>query len=185
MRFTPTRLAGAYIVDVEPHADERGAFARTFCVREFHAHGLDVDVRQCSVSSNRRRGTLRGLHFQRPPAAEAKLVRCVAGAIHDVIVDLRPESPTYLQHVGVELSAANRRALYVPKLFAHGFQTLADETEVFYQISEFYAPETAAGLRFDDPVLDIHWPLQVASLSDKDAAWPLIGTAGAAVANRS
>jgi dTDP-4-dehydrorhamnose 3,5-epimerase len=174
MRFTPTKLKGAFIVEVEPHEDSRGFFARTFCAREFGERGLAASFVQCSVSLSRERGTLRGLHFQRPPAAEAKLVRCTAGALYDVIVDLRPESPTHLQHLGVELTARNRRGLYMPEMFAHGFLTLEEETEVFYQISEFYAPDLAAGIRHDDPKLGIKWPLPVAVISEKDSNWPLL-----------
>jgi dTDP-4-dehydrorhamnose 3,5-epimerase len=174
MIFTPTKLAGAYIIEPEPHVDVRGFFARTFCAREFGEKGLVTAFVQCSVSVNRRRGTLRGLHYQQSPACEAKLVRCTSGALHDVMVDLRPESPTYLQHLGVELTAQNRRALYIPEMFAHGLQTLADETEVFYQISQYYAPDKSTGLRFDDPKLGIQWPLPVAEINDKDRLWPLL-----------
>jgi dTDP-4-dehydrorhamnose 3,5-epimerase len=172
MRFLPTDLAGAYIVEPEPHEDERGFFARTFCAREFKNHELATDFVQCSVSMNRQRGTLRGLHYQLPPSSEAKLVRCTSGALYDVIVDLRPNSETYLSHVAVELSARNHRALYIPEMFAHGFQTLEDGTEVFYQISEFYAPNEATGVRYDDPKLGIRWPLPVAAISEKDKHWP-------------
>ena len=148
MRFEPTKLAGAFIVEPEPHEDARGFFARTFCAREFAEHGLTSAFVQSSVSFNSKRGTLRGLHYQKAPAGEVKLVRCTAGAIYDVIVDLRHGSPTYLQHFGVELTARNRRALYVPEMFAHGLQTMEDETEVFYQISEYHAPDKASpGLR--------------------------------------
>ncbi|GIX15429.1 MAG: dTDP-4-dehydrorhamnose 3,5-epimerase [Paracoccaceae bacterium] len=175
MIFTETHLKGAFIIDLEERRDHRGFFARTFCAREFEAHGLKPVVAQANLSFNHRRGTLRGLHFQRPPAAETKLVRCTAGAIHDVIVDLRPESPTYLQHVGVELSAANRRALYVPEMFAHGYITLTDGAEVIYQVGEFYTPGAEGGLRWDDPALGIDWPVAVEVISEKDAAWPLIG----------
>ena len=174
MRFTPTPLAGAFLVEPEPHEDPRGFFARTFCAREFGEHGLASTFVQCSVSFNHTRGTLRGVHYQRPPAAEIKLVRCTAGAIFDVIVDLRQDSPTYLKHFGAELTAKNRRALYVPKMFAHGLQTLADDTEVFYQISEFHAPDLAVGLRYDDPKLKIPWPLPPAVMSEKDMQWPCL-----------
>ena len=174
MRFTATRLKGACIVEPEPYEDSRGLFARTFCAREFHDQGLVETFVQCNTSWNARRGTVRGLHYQRPPSCEAKLVRCTAGSLWDVIVDLRPDSETYLEHFGVELSAANRRALYIPEMFAHGFQTLEDGTEVFYQMSEFYAPKLARGLRYDDPRLGISWPLPVASISDKDLSWELL-----------
>lgn len=174
MRFIATELGNACIVEPEPHKDDRGLFARTYCAREFRDHGLvDVFV-QCNTSWNASKGTIRGLHYQLPPSSEVKLVRCTAGSLWDVIVDLRPDSPTYLKHVGVELTAANRRALYVPAMFAHGFQTLEDETEVFYQMSEFYAPHSARGLRHDDPRLGIRWPLPVASISENDQAWELL-----------
>jgi dTDP-4-dehydrorhamnose 3,5-epimerase len=174
MRFIPTELPGAYIVEPEPLNDERGFFARTVCAREFAAHGLATDFVQCSISVNNRRGTLRGLHYQTPPACEAKLVRCTAGAIVDVIVDIRAESPTYMKHLAVELTARNRRALYVPRMFAHGLQTLEDDTEVMYQISEYYAPDQSTGFRFDDPKLGIRWPLPVTEISPKDRQWPLL-----------
>jgi dTDP-4-dehydrorhamnose 3,5-epimerase len=174
MRFFPTELAGACIVEPEELDDDRGFFARTFCAREFATHGLAAEFVQCSISVNRRRGTVRGLHYQVSPACEAKLVRCTAGALYDVIVDLRPESPTYRHHLGVELTARNRRALYVPAMFAHGLQTLEDDTEVLYQISEYYAPGQATGLRFDDPSLGIRWPLPVGAISEKDRNWPLL-----------
>ena len=175
MIFQETKLKGAYIVEPEPHEDSRGFFARTFCAREFRSHGLITEFVQCSVSMSRKRGTLRGMHYQLPPACEAKLVRCTAGALYDVIVDLRPGSPTYRQHIGVELTGLNRRALYVPELFAHGFQTLADNTEVFYQISAYYTPEKATGIRHDDPALGIHWPLPQSEISEKDRNWPPLG----------
>ena len=174
MKFAETKLAGAYIVEPEPREDARGFFARTFCANEFGEKGLSRQFVQCSVSMTRQRGTVRGLHFQLAPAAEAKLVRCTAGALYDVIVDLRPDSKTYLQHIGVELTARNRRALYVPEMFAHGLQTLEDDTEVFYQISEFFAPDLARGMRCDDPKLGIKWPLPFATMSEKDRLWPLL-----------
>jgi dTDP-4-dehydrorhamnose 3,5-epimerase len=174
MRFIATELIGAYIVEPEPHQDSRGLFARTFCAQEFREHSLVDTFVQCNTSWNARKGTLRGLHYQLPPSSEIKLVRCTAGALWDVIVDLRPDSPTYLQHVGVELTAKNRRALYIPEMFAHGFQTLEDDTEVFYQMSEFYAPKSARGLRFDDPKLAIKWPLPAISISDQDRCWVLL-----------
>jgi dTDP-4-dehydrorhamnose 3,5-epimerase len=174
MKFTNTSLTDAWLVDVEPRQDSRGSFARTFCAREFAEHGLPANFVQCSVSTSKQKGTLRGLHFQRPPACEAKLVRCTAGAIHDVIVDLRPDSPTYLRHLSVELTARNGRALYVPKMFAHGLQTLENDTEVFYQISEYYVPEVSFGIRYDDPKLGIQWPLPISVVSERDANWPLM-----------
>ena len=172
MKFTETELAGAWFVDVEPHSDERGFFARTWCRREFEEHGIDSDFVQASVSYNRVTGTLRGMHFQRAPFDETKLVRCVSGAIYDVIVDLRRDGATFGRWLGVELSAANRRALLVPKGFAHGFVTLADNSEVFYQISAFYTPGHAGGLRYDDPALGIDWPVPVRVINDKDRSWP-------------
>lgn len=175
MRFEPTKLSGAFIVEIEPHEDSRGSFARTFCAREFSERGLASVFVQSSISFNRKRGTLRGLHYQQPPACEVKLVRCTAGAIYDVIVDLRPDSPTYLQHVGVELNARNRRALYVPEMFAHGLQTLEDAAEVLYLINAFYAPDQATGIRYNDPKLLIKWPLPVAVIAEKDRNWPLLG----------
>jgi dTDP-4-dehydrorhamnose 3,5-epimerase len=174
MRFTATKLAGAYVIEPQPHADSRGLFARTFCAREFREHGLVEVFVQCNTSWNARKGTVRGLHYQLSPSPEVKLVRCTAGALWDVIVDLRPESPTYLQHVGVELTASNRLALYIPEMFAHGFQTLEDGTEVFYQMSEFYAPKFARGIRYDEPKLGIQWPLPVTSISDQDLNWTLL-----------
>ncbi|MBX3013814.1 MAG: dTDP-4-dehydrorhamnose 3,5-epimerase [Caldilineaceae bacterium] len=172
MLFQPTKLADAYLVEVQPIRDERGFFARAWCVQEFADHGLDTKLVQCNLSFNQQRGTLRGMHYQQEPHAETKLVRCIRGAIYDVIIDLRPTSPTYLQWLGVTLSAANRSMLYIPKGFAHGFQTLADETEVFYQMSDFYAPAAAQGLRWNDPHFGIDWPLPVTVISAKDQAYP-------------
>ncbi len=171
MIFTETRLHGAFTIDVEPREDNRGFFARVFCQREFEEHGLKPVIAQANIAFNRRKGTLRGMHFQYPPAAETKLVRTTRGAILDIIVDLRPESPTYLQHVAVELSADNRRALYVPERFAHGYQVLEEDTETSYQVGEFYTPETEGGLRFDDRRLGLSWPLPVGEVSAKDGAW--------------
>lgn len=173
MIFTPTDIAGVVIVTPELLADDRGFFARTFCAREFEAAGLRPTVAQANLSFNHRAGTLRGLHFQRPPAAEAKLVRCTRGRIFDVAVDLRPGSPTYLGHVGVVLDAEQRNALYVPEGCAHGYLTLDDGCEVAYQVSEFYTPGVEGGLRWDDPALAIAWPGPIHVISDKDAAWPL------------
>ncbi len=179
MKFTQTALAGAFIIDVAPIADDRGFFTYLFCAKEAAARGIATSVAQVKLSYNKRKGTLRGMHFQVPPAAETKLVRCTRGAVWDVIVDLRPDSPTYLQHVGVELSGENRRALYVPALFAHGYQTLTDDAEVTYQVDEFYAPQHERGLRYDDPRLALRWPLPVGAISPKDASWPLLEAAGA------
>lgn len=172
MRFVSTPLDGAYVIELEPRSDERGFFARAFDREEFRAHGLDPDVVQCNISFNLRRGILRGMHYQLPPKAEAKLVRCVAGAIYDVIVDLRPGSPTHARWFGVELDARDRRALYVPKGFAHGYETLSDEAEVHYQVSEFYTPEQERGVRWNDPAFGIAWPIGEPILSAKDAAYP-------------
>jgi dTDP-4-dehydrorhamnose 3,5-epimerase len=174
VKFTESRIAGVWYVDLEPLVDERGFFARTFCADEFAAHGLDPTVAQCNVSRTKLAGSIRGLHYQVAPAEETKLVRVAQGAIFDVAVDLRDSSPTYRQHVAVELSAENRRALYIPKGFAHGFQTLADETEVEYQMGTPYAPGTDRGVRYDDPALAIPWPVPVTSISDKDRSWPLL-----------
>lgn len=174
MQFQDTPLPDARIVHMEPRLDERGFFARAFCTREFETAGLVSRMVQCNISFNRHKGTLRGMHYQQMPAPEAKLVRCIRGAIYDVIVDMRPSSPTYLQHFGLELTADNRTALYVPELFAHGYLTLTDDTEVFYQVSGFYTPSLEGGLRYDDPSLDIEWPTKVIHISDKDAGWPLI-----------
>ncbi len=175
MLFTETKLPGAYVIDIAPHKDDRGFFARTFCEREFTEHNLVNAFVQCNVSLTRFKGTLRGLHFQRSPACEVKLVRCTQGSLFDVIVDLRPDSPTYLQHIGMELTAQNHRALYVPAMFAHGFQTLEDETEAFYQMTEFHSPGLATGMRHDDPRLEIRWPLSVSVISERDRTWPLLG----------
>jgi dTDP-4-dehydrorhamnose 3,5-epimerase len=174
MIFTETRLAGAFIIDLDALRDDRGFFARAFCRDEFVSRGLDPTIVQTNLAGNRRRGVLRGLHFQYPPAAESKLVRCIRGAILDVIVDLRPESPTYLQHVAVELTADNHRSLYAPRRFAHGYQTLEDDTEVAYQVGMDYTPALEGGLRYNDPRLGIPWPLPVSDISDKDRAWRLL-----------
>ena len=174
MKFLPTPLAGAYLIELEQLEDERGFFARSFCQNEFRAHGRDPVVAQCNVSFNRKRGTLRGLHYQAEPHAEAKLVRCTRGAVWDVIVDLRKSSPTMRKWHAVELTAENRRALYIPAGFAHGFQTLADDTEVLYQMSEFYHPESARGVRWDDRRLAIGWPIKDAVISPRDRAFPIL-----------
>ena len=174
MKFLPTPLAGAYLIELEQLDDERGFFARSFCQNEFKAHGLDPVVAQCNVSFNRRRGTLRGLHYQAAPHAEAKLVRCTRGAVWDVIVDLRKGSLTVRQWHAAELTADNRRALYIPDGFAHGFQTLADDSEVLYQMSEFYHPESARGVRWDDPTLAIRWPLKEPVMSPRDREFPAL-----------
>jgi dTDP-4-dehydrorhamnose 3,5-epimerase len=172
--ISTTDLSGPAVLDLELKQDERGFFARTFDRAQFAAAGLEPVVEQCNVSFNHRAGTLRGMHFQVAPATEAKLVRCTAGAVLDIVVDVREGSPTYLQHVAVELTAQNRRSLYVPPMFAHGYQTLVDGTEVTYQVSEAYTPGTERGLRHDDPALGLSWPLAVSTLSVKDASWPLL-----------
>jgi dTDP-4-dehydrorhamnose 3,5-epimerase len=174
MKFTETKLAGAFVIELERREDERGFFARAFCQDEFAEHGLNTRIAQANVAFNRRKGTLRGMHFQFPPAAESKLVRCTRGAIVDLIVDLRPESPTYLEHVAVDLNEENGTALYVPERFAHGYQVLADGTETSYQVGEFYTPEAEGGLRFDDPRLALDWPFPVTELSEKDRGWALL-----------
>jgi dTDP-4-dehydrorhamnose 3,5-epimerase len=172
MEFVETGLRDACLVEIRKLQDERGFFARSFCQNEFREHGLDPAVAQCNISRNLLKGTLRGMHFQVPPAAEAKLVRCTRGAIYDVILDIRPESPTFLKWAGYELSAENYRMLFIPKGFAHGFITLEPDTEVFYQMSEFYAPGTARGVRWDDPLFNITWPIPVVTMSEKDQVYP-------------
>ncbi|MGI9205095.1 MAG: dTDP-4-dehydrorhamnose 3,5-epimerase [Woeseiaceae bacterium] len=172
MKFTETKLKGAYLIDLEPIGDDRGFFARAWCRKEFEAAGLDTRVSQANISFSKDKGTLRGMHWQRPPSAEIKLVRCIRGAIYDVIVDLRKDSPTFLQWIGVELTAENRRIILVPEGFAHGMQTLVDDTETYYQVSEFYAPEAEDGARPDDPAFNITWPLPVTTQSERDANWP-------------
>lgn len=172
MIFTETPLKGAYVIDPERLADERGFFARTWCRREFEAHGLDPGLAQCNISFNHARGTLRGMHYQAAPHAEAKLVRCTTGAIYDVIVDLRRESSTFCGWFAAELSADNRKMLYIPEGFAHGFLTLTDNTEIFYQISEYYIPESARGVRWDDPAFAISWPVRPEVMSPRDSSYP-------------
>jgi dTDP-4-dehydrorhamnose 3,5-epimerase len=172
MQFIPTALHDAYIIAPAKLTDDRGFFARTWCRQEFAERGLEPNLVQCSVSFNHQRGTLRGMHLQMPPSAETKLVRCTQGAIYDVIVDLRPDSATYLQWTAVQLTAANHQALYIPTGFAHGFQTLADNTEIYYQMSEFYAPESACGFRWNDPSFAIDWPGKISLISDRDRSYP-------------
>lgn len=174
MLFTETALKGAFLIDIERQEDNRGFFARTFCGQEFVAQGLEVTNVQCSIAFNHKKGTIRGMHYQIAPATEAKLVRCTQGAIYDAIVDMRPESPTYLSHIGVELTADTHRALYVPEMFAHGYQTLTDGAEVVYQMNKFYTPGYERGLHYDDPILGIEWPLPVSEISEKDLKWPLL-----------
>ena len=174
MKFAELPLAGAFVIDIERIADERGFFGRSFCVEEFKSHGLCAEVNQCSVSYNARRGTLRGMHFQLEPHDEAKLVRCTSGAIFDVIVDIRAASTTRHRWLGVELTAQNRRSLFIPKGFAHGFITLADDSQVDYMISAPYVAGAGRGLRWDDPVLAIDWPIAPEVMSDRDAEYPLL-----------
>jgi len=174
MIFRETSLPGVWVIEPERLGDERGFFARTWCRREFEARGLNPDAVQCNVSWNARRGSVRGLHYQAPPHAEAKLVRCTRGAIWDVAVDLRPESATFKRWTAVELTADNRLALYVPEGCAHGFQTLADDTEVFYQMSAFHQPSAERGVRWDDPALAIPWPIATITLSERDRALPVL-----------
>jgi len=174
MIFKETKLKGAFVIDIERREDSRGFFARGFCQHEFEEHGLKPVIAQANIAFNHKKGTLRGMHFQFPPAPETKLVRCTRGAILDIIVDLRPESPTYLQHTAVELNEDNSRALYVPERFAHGYQVLRDKTETSYQVGEFYSPGDEGGLMYDDPRLGLRWPLPVEEMSDKDKQWESI-----------
>ena len=175
MKFIETALKGALIIHPELVEDERGFFARTFCRNEFAARGLNPELVQCSISFNRKKGTIRGMHLQLPPCEEIRLVRCTRGAIYDVIVDLRSESPTFRKWIAAELTEANRHQLYVPAGFAHGFQTLGDDCEVFYQMTEFYAPQYSFGVRFDDPALKIDWPQPVTAISAGDRSYPDLG----------
>ena len=170
MIFKETNLKGAYIIELEPLEDERGFFARSFCLEEFKKNGIDFNIVQCNISYNKSKGTLRGMHYQIKPYEEAKLVSCTSGAIYDVIIDLRPTSPTYCQWFSIELTAHDKM-LYIPKGFAHGFQTLEDDTVVFYQMSEFYHPECAEGVRWNDPAFGIKWPLSVKIISEKDLSY--------------
>jgi dTDP-4-dehydrorhamnose 3,5-epimerase len=185
MIFTETKLHGAFLIDLEPRPDERGFFARAFCQNEFEAHGLKPVIAQANVAFNTRKGTLRGMHFQFPPAAETKVVRCTRGAILDIIVDLRPESPTFLQHIAVELNEDNHRALYVPERLAHGYQVLRDSTETSYQVGEFYTPGCEGGLMYNDPRLGLEWPLPVGVISEKDQRWQLLETQEAEIRKRN
>lgn len=171
MLFTETELAGAYIIDFEKREDPRGFFSHAFSRAQFERHGLNPVIVDINFSYNRQRGTLRGMHFQREPYVQAKTVRCVRGAIHDIIIDLRPDSPTFKRWIGVDLTADNYRALYVPEGFGHGFQTLEDDCDVMYLVSQIYAPGTEGGLRYDDPAFGITWPLPVSVISERDLAW--------------
>ena len=172
MTFHETKLPGVFEIHLKPKADERGFFARTWCQREFEAHGLNPNIAQCNISFNRDKGTLRGMHYQAEPHGEAKLVRCTRGAIYDVALDLRTGSPSYKKWVGVELTSEKRNMLYIPEGCAHGFLTLADDTEVFYQMSEFYAPDAGRGVRWDDPAFQISWPGKVEVISERDRIYP-------------
>lgn len=172
VHFIETKLAGAYLIELEPRGDARGFFARAYCRREMTAHGLMGEIAQCNAAFTHRRGTIRGLHYQVGLAAESKLVRCISGSIYDVMVDLRPNSPTFLQHQGVELNAEDRRQVYIPAGFGHGYQALSDNAEIFYMVSAFHSPEDERGIRYDDPVLGIEWPLPPVMVSDKDLGWP-------------
>ncbi|CAN5152257.1 dTDP-4-dehydrorhamnose 3,5-epimerase [soil metagenome] len=173
MIFTLTEVPAAVAVDVEKHADPRGFFARVWSSEEFAGQGLSTDFVQANMAFNHRKGTLRGMHYQIAPHQEAKLVRCTRGAIFDAVLDLRPDSPTYRQWAGLELSSDNHRMLYIPEGCAHGYQTLADDTEVFYLVSASYSPQAERGIRYDDPSFGIDWPLDVSTISEKDRAWPL------------
>lgn len=177
MKFTETPLKGAFVIELEERKDDRGAFARTFCMKEFADHGLKPTVAQCNLSYNYKAGTLRGMHYQIPPAVETKLVRCTRGKIYDIIVDIRPGSPTYLQHFGIELTEDNHKALYVPEMFAHGYQALTDMAEVAYQVGEMYTPGCERGVRFNDPAFKLTWPMAPTVMSDKDKAWPAFDSA--------
>lgn len=172
MRFRETRLPGVFEIYIEPHQDERGFFARSWCQKEFETNGLNPRLTQCNISCNTRKGTLRGMHYQMPPFAEAKLVRCTRGAIYDVALDLRPESPTYKDWIGLVLSGTNRQMLYIPEGCGHGFLTLEDDTEVFYQMSEFYNPGSARGVRWNDRAFGIIWPEKIEVISERDNAYP-------------
>ncbi len=184
MVFTETPLAGAFVIDARRHSDARGFFARLFCQSEFEANGLAPAIAQINAGRSILAGTLRGLHFQFPPHAETKVVRCTKGAVFDVMVDLRPESPTFLKHFSVELTEDNHRALYIPKRFAHGYQVLAGDTELLYSTDEYYASGYEGGLLFNDPDLSIAWPVPVTSTSPKDQNWPLVATQRSEIARR-
>lgn len=174
MIFSKTPLTGSYLIEITPHNDQRGMFARVFCSKEFSEAGLESKFVQANISENFAKGTARGMHYQTGTHAEVKVVRCFRGEIYDVIVDLRPSSPTYLQHFGITLSESNNLALYIPKGFAHGYQTLTDNTAIHYLISEFHDPNSEGGCRYNDPMINIHWPLEISSMSEKDQKWPLL-----------
>ena len=178
MIFEETKLKGTYSIELEPKEDERGFFARSFCQEEFEKHGLNFRIVQSNISHNKKKGTLRGMHYQIPPHEETKIVSCIKGAIYDVIIDLRIDSPTYYQWLAVELIAENYKMLYIPKGFAHGFQTLENDTVVFYQMSEFYHPECARGMRWDDPSFDLNWPIKDIVVSERDKTFPIFKNYG-------
>ncbi len=175
MRFTNIDLAGAQVIDPVPHPDERGRFMRAWCLREFAEHGIDFVPLQANLGLSLRKGTIRGMHYQVVPALEAKLVRCTRGAMFDVVLDVRPGSPSFGRWYGTELTAENGRMLYLPEGCAHGYQTLVDETEMHYMASEVYTPDAARGMRFDDPKFGINWPFPVTCISEQDRNWPLVG----------
>jgi dTDP-4-dehydrorhamnose 3,5-epimerase len=172
MIFNKTLLEGVYVIELDRHEDDRGFFARSWCQHEFENHGLNPRLAQCNISYNRKKGTLRGMHFQADPYAEAKLMRCTMGAVYDVVVDLRPESPTFMMHFGITLTPQEHNMVYAPEGLGHGFLTLVDESEVFYQMSEFYAPDSARGFRWNDPAFGIDWPIEVKVISERDATYP-------------
>ncbi len=173
MIFRETRLKGAYLIEMELVEDNRGFFARSFCQEEFKHHGIDLDIRQCNFSFNKKKGTLRGMHYQSSPYEEEKLITCIKGSIYDVIIDLRSGSPTYCQWFSAELSSKNQNMLYIPKGFAHGFQALEDDSVVFYQMSEYYHPENAKGVKWDDSEFEIKWPHDISAISQKDKDYSL------------
>ena len=172
MKFEPIPLPGAWAISLEPHEDDRGYYARSYCRRELEAHGIDPTMVQMNTVFSKSAGTLRGMHYQTDPRAETKLVRCIRGALYDVMVDMRPDSPTYLQYFGIELSAENRQMVYVPGNFAHGFLSMEDNTEACYMVGEYYAPDCERGFCHDDPAIGIQWPIPAAVLSEKDKSWP-------------
>lgn len=174
MKFKQTELKGAWVIELDFNVDARGYFSRFYCQREFSAHGIEPRVVQGNVSQSRHKGTLRGMHYQKPPAQETKLMCCTHGSVYDVIIDLRVDSPTYLDHIGVYMDARDKRMLFVPRGFAHGFLTLEEDTEMLYLVSEYFSPRHAAGIRYDDPLIDINWPSEVSVLSDQDASWPYL-----------